>query len=85
MDLDHRIMVVLVHRETGLIIGLNQHASIPIMVFDDRKVGLDHIGFGVSERTELDEWEKHLSTLNVAHSPAEYTANGSALGVPGSR
>lgn len=79
VDLDNRIMVVLVHRDTGLIIGLNQHTSIPLTVFDDRNVGLDHIGFNVSERADLDEWEKHLAALNVKHSPAEDTANGSAL------
>lgn len=57
VDLDNRIMVALVHRDTGLNIGLNQHGSIPLTVFDDRNVGLDHIGFNVSERTDLDEWE----------------------------
>ena len=79
VDLENRIMVVLIHRETGLIIGLNQHTAIPITVFDDRNVGLDHIGFGVAERAELDQWEKHLTDLNVSHSPAQDTANGSAL------
>ncbi|WP_207345260.1 VOC family protein [Arthrobacter sp. E3] len=79
VDLDNRIMIVLVHQDTGLIIGLNQHSVVPVDTFDDRNVGLDHIGFSVTERSDLDEWEKHLTTLNVVHSPAEDTANGTAL------
>ncbi|MDO5752117.1 VOC family protein [Arthrobacter sp.] len=79
VGLENRIMIVLVHQDTGLIIGLNQHSVVPVDTFDDRNVGLDHIGFSVSERSDLDEWGKHLTTLNVVHSPAEDTANGTAL------
>lgn len=79
VDLENRIMVVLVHRETGLIVGLNQHATIPLTVFDDRNVGLDHIGFNVAQRSDLDLWATHLEALDVVHSPAQDTPNGSAL------
>jgi glyoxylase I family protein len=79
VDLDNRIMIVLLHEPTGLVIGLNQHAVVPVDRFDDRNVGLDHIGFSVSEREDLDAWESQLASLNVVHSPAEDTANGSAL------
>ncbi|MEO8908577.1 MAG: VOC family protein [Microbacteriaceae bacterium] len=79
VDLDNRIMIVLVHEATGLVIGLNQHTVVPVSLFDDRNVGLDHIGFSVAERTDLDAWEAQLVSLNVVHSPAEDTANGAAL------
>jgi glyoxylase I family protein len=79
VDLDNRIMIVLLHEPTGLVIGLNQHAVVPVDRFDDRNVGLDHIGFSVSEREDLDAWESQLASLNVVHSPAEDTANGAAL------
>ncbi|TAM71693.1 MAG: VOC family protein [Microbacteriaceae bacterium] len=79
VDLDNRIMIVLVHQPTGLVIGLNQHTVVPVPRFDDRNVGLDHIGFSVAERADLDAWEAQLADLNVVHSPAEDTANGAAL------
>lgn len=79
VDLDNRVMIVLQHEETGLIIGLNQHTVIPLGRFDDRNVGLDHIGFSVAERADLDAWQEKLAAMGVVHSPAEDTANGAAL------
>ncbi|MFB9165028.1 VOC family protein [Arthrobacter psychrochitiniphilus] len=79
VDLGNRIMIVLVHQATGLIIGLNQHSEVPVGRFDDRSVGLDHVGFSVTERSDLDAWQKQLAALDVVHSPAEDTANGAAL------
>ena len=79
VDLDNRIMIVLQHEATGLIIGLNQHTVVPVTRFDDRSVGLDHIGFSVTDRADLDSWQEELARLNVVHSPAEDTANGAAL------
>lgn len=79
VDLDNRVMVVLVHEATGLIIGLNQHAVVPFARFDDRNVGLDHIAFSVAAREDLDSWAAQLASLDVPHSPAEDTDNGAAL------
>ncbi|GAB3118365.1 VOC family protein [Leifsonia psychrotolerans] len=79
VDFDNRVMIVLAHEATGLVIGLNQHTVVPVTRFDDRNVGLDHIGFSVSERADLDAWDELLTRLNVVHSPAEDTANGAAL------
>lgn len=70
---------MLLHEKTGLVIGLNQHATVPIARFDYRNVGLDHIGFSVAERVEPDTWGQQLTALEVVHSPAEGTANGAAL------
>ncbi len=78
-DLGNRIMIVLLHPETGLIIGLNQHTVVPVGTFDDRNVGLDHLGLSVADRGDLDAWEKQLAALNVVHSPVQDTANGAAL------
>lgn len=47
VDLDNRSVIMLIHPGTGLIFGLNRHSTIPVSVFDDRNVGLDHIGFAV--------------------------------------
>lgn len=77
--LEHRTGVVLLHEATGLIVGLNQHDVAPIERFDERNLGLDHIGFGVTDRDELDEWEARLAELGVEHSPVADTPVGSAL------
>ncbi|MEI2637380.1 MAG: VOC family protein [Microthrixaceae bacterium] len=78
-ELDNRTMVVLFHPDTGLIIGLNQHSVVPLDTFDERNAGLDHVGFEVGQRSDLDDWEKRLTELAVEHSPVEDTAVGSAL------
>lgn len=76
-DLDNRIMVVLVHEATGLIIGLNQHNDTVGNRFDEHRPGLDHVGFGVSDRADLDRWQKRLAELGVEHSPVQDSASGS--------
>jgi len=76
-DLDNRIMIVLLHEATGLIIGLNQHREPTADRFDERRPGLDHIGFGVAERAELDQWQSRLASLGVEHSPVTDSASGS--------
>lgn len=76
---DDRIMIVLLHEPLGLIIGLNQHSVTISDNFSERNVGLDHIGFGVADRDELDAWETYLASLGVEHSPVADTASGAAL------
>jgi len=78
-EVDQRSMVVLLHPDSGLIIGLNRHHTIPVGRFDERNVGLDHVGFAVAERADLDEWERRLTELGVVHSPVEDTPVGTAL------
>ena len=79
VDLDTRTMVVLFHESTGLVIGLNQHRSTTAERFDEHHVGLDHLGFGVDEREELDIWQRKLAELGVEHSPVADTPVGAAL------
>ena len=62
-DLQGRIMVVLLHSETGLVIGLNQHDEQSADRFDERRPGLDHVGFAVAEREELERWQDRLTEL----------------------
>nr|WP_291838352.1 VOC family protein [Candidatus Microthrix sp.] len=47
--------------------------------FDERRTGLDHVGFAVDNREALDAWQARLADLGVEHSPVEDTASGSAL------
>jgi glyoxylase I family protein len=76
-DLQGRIMIVLMHPDTGLIIGLNQHDEQAADRFDEHRPGLDHVAFAVAERDELDRWQDRLSRLAVEHSPVTDSPSGS--------
>lgn len=76
-DLDNRIMIVLAHEATGLIIGLIQHHDTVGNRFDEHRPGLDHVGFAVADRAELDEWQAKLEKLGVEHSPVGDSPSGS--------
>ena len=78
VDFDDRIMIVLFHPESKLVIGLNQHLAGPAERFDERRPGLDHVGFAVTERAELDRWQQRFAELGVSHSPV--TDDPSGLG-----
>lgn len=77
--IDGRKTSVLLARDAGLIIGLNEHPGRPEGRFDERRVGLDHVGFDVPERADLDVWERHLVELGVEHSPVTDVEVGAAL------
>jgi glyoxylase I family protein len=76
-DLDNRIMIVLRHDDSGLIIGLNQHKETVGDRFDEHRPGLDHVGFAVTERSELDVWQARFAELGVEHSPVQDSPSGS--------
>lgn len=75
-DLEGRTMVVLAHPETRLIIGLNQHEGRNADRFDEQNPGLDHVGFGVDDRSDLDALQAHLDDLGVEHSPVTDAPSG---------
>jgi glyoxylase I family protein len=53
-DDSHRLMLVLHHHDTN-----------PRDQFSERRAGLDHVGFQVSSRAELEAWQAHLAELGV--------------------
>lgn len=75
-DLDNRIMIVLRHDDSGLIVGLIQHREPAADRFDERRPGLDHIGFAVGDRSDLDAWQTRLAELGVEHSPVQDAPSG---------
>ena len=79
VEFPNRTMVVLHHAPSGLVIGLNQHRDQPDGPFDERRIGLDHVGFAVAHREELDAWQARLRKLNVEHSPIGEVEAGAAL------
>jgi glyoxylase I family protein len=67
-DEDGGYAVLLHDRRTGLLIGLHHHAGHHGGAFDERRAGLDHIAWGVRERSDLDRWASRLDELGVTHS-----------------
>lgn len=61
----------------GLVIGLigHGHQAVP-GEFSERRTGLDHLGFGVADRVELERWVAVLDDLGVEHSQILRGATG---------
>ena len=60
--------VLLMDPRSGLAIGLHHHESNKGEPFAEGSNGLDHIGFAVTARADLDTWAAWLDTLDVAHT-----------------
>jgi len=50
------------------VIALCQHRDPQGGPFDARRPGLDHVGFHVPERGDLDDWVRRLDERGIAHS-----------------
>jgi catechol 2,3-dioxygenase-like lactoylglutathione lyase family enzyme len=62
--------VFLRHDGLQVRLGLAQHRHGSQDLFDETRVGLDHLAFAVADRAELDGWATRLADLAVVHSPA---------------
>jgi catechol-2,3-dioxygenase len=47
--------------------------------FQERRLGLDHVAFGVPDRAALEQWEKRLDELGIAHGDIVDAHYGSAI------
>lgn len=55
-------------RRNGLIVSFVGHGEHTIAgEFTERRIGLDHLSFGVSEE-DIEAWQAHLEGLHVTHS-----------------
>jgi hypothetical protein len=63
-------MTVLLHQPTGLVVGLNQHAEHPGERFDERRSDLDHVGFAVERRADLNVLVATRALLSRPQHPA---------------
>jgi glyoxylase I family protein len=61
--------VVLGKPDWSMCVGLHTHPTNERERFSESRTGLDHIGFMVSGRAELDAWDSKLTELGVEHSP----------------
>jgi len=60
--------VLLVDTRSGLLIGLHTNTGNGGEQFDEARTGLDHVGFNVASREELEAWTAWLDELGVEHS-----------------
>lgn len=63
----------------GVIVGLQRKAADAGDRFSEFRTGLDHAGFGVATRAEVDAWKEHLDTLGVQNSGVIQDAFGNHL------
>ena len=57
---------ILADEQMRLLIVLHHHDANPGERFSERRTGLDHVGFSVASRAELETWQAHLEELGVA-------------------
>ena len=60
--------ILLFDPSSGLLIGLHQNMGNQGEPFDESRTGLDHIGFNVSSRDEMERWAGHLTAIGVEHT-----------------
>jgi glyoxylase I family protein len=64
----------------GTLLGLHQHeTTAPPERFSEHRVGLDHVGFGCTDRAELETWATRLDELGIAHGGIVDAHYGSGL------
>jgi glyoxylase I family protein len=61
--------IVLGKPDWSMCVGLHVHDANDSERFHEARTGLDHVGFLVSSRAELDAWETRLTERDVEHSP----------------
>ena len=62
------------------LVGLHQFpGAVTDQQFDEHRPGLDHLAFACSNRSELEEWERHLTELGVQHGGIVDAPYGSGL------
>jgi glyoxylase I family protein len=66
--------------EGQTLIGLHQFPdTTDTSPFNERRVGLDHLAFACSTRSELEAWAARLDELGIAHGGVVDADYGSAL------
>jgi len=64
----------------GFVLALHAHtATGGNHSFDELRPGLDHLGFGCADRSELEKWKHRLDELGIAHGGIAEDANGFGL------
>lgn len=70
---------ILLHKGTGFTIAVLQHPEGKGGEFTELTTGLDHLGFAVADRAELEAWEERLREHGVPYAPIRDTPLGHHL------
>lgn len=64
----------------GTLLGLHTHMGAETKErADERRTGLDHIGFALSGTAELEQWRDRLDELGIAHGGIKKAHYGSGV------
>ena len=64
----------------GQLFGLHTHMGNESGdAFDERRTGLDHVGFALSGTAELEQWRDRLDELGIAHGGIKKAGYGTGL------
>jgi glyoxylase I family protein len=66
-------------RGAGVAVILSDHDDQVVEGFDERRTGLDHLAFAVSDGACLLSWQQRLRRMGVPHSPITETDAGHHL------
>lgn len=64
---------------SGMVIAFTQHRRQQGGAFTPRRVGLDHLSFGVASEADLEAWRLRLDELGIEHSPVRDYGFGLAI------
>jgi catechol 2,3-dioxygenase-like lactoylglutathione lyase family enzyme len=72
LDVPHEGGVGRILADAGqtLMFALHRHDANGGELFDERTTGLDHAGFAVSSRADLESWQQHLEAHGVVRADA---------------
>src|SRR5579862_298964 len=71
---------LLADAQRQLMLVLHHHDANPRETFSERRNGLDHVGFMVSSRADLEAWQAHLDEVGVKPAaPADKPCTRSAI------
>lgn len=70
---------ILFQPQARVVLCLQQHKANRGDLFDPSRTGGDHVGFKVSSRAELDEWERWFDKKSVDYTPTVDRTYGSVL------
>lgn len=64
----------------GTLVGLHQFPDGDnSLAFDERRLGIDHMAFGVDSRADLEAWATKLDDMGIAHGGVVDAGYGSGL------
>lgn len=72
MDIPHQGGVgrILANADQSLAFALHRHDTNDGALFQETTTGLDHAGFAVSSRADLEAWQNHLEASGVVRAEA---------------